>query len=179
MGAEHPRNISEELLCGIWEEVLKKEKIGSNDNFFEVGGHSLLATQVVSRIRGALGVELPLRVLFEASTVRELAVRVEQEKQQGKKIRIPELKAVAEAGRQPLSYAQQRLWFLDQLQPGKAGYNMPWAVRLLGPLRKEAVWWSVSEIVRRHEVMRTRFSRARRSSGAGGDGSRGSSTGRG
>ena len=155
---ERPGNVSEELLCGIWEEVLKKDQVGVNEDFFELGGHSLLATQVVSRIRGTLGVELPLRAMFEAATVRDLAERIEREKEQGKKVRIPELKkVVGEAGAKPLSYAQQRLWFLDQLEPGSAAYNMPWAVRLKGRLDKEAVWWSMGEIVRRHEVLRTRF----------------------
>jgi len=152
-----PRNIGEELLCGIWEEVLKRPQIGIDENFFDLGGHSLLATQVVARIRGAFSVEIPLRTLFESPTVGELVASIENEKRAGRRSQIPALRPVERSESLPLSYAAQRLWFLDQMEPGNATYNLPWAVRLKGRLNKEALWWSIAEILRRNEVMRTCF----------------------
>jgi amino acid adenylation domain-containing protein/FkbH-like protein len=152
-----PRTVTEELLCSIWEEVLKRERIGLHDNFFELGGHSLLATQVASRIRAAFAMEFPLRALFEAPTIAELAGRIEHEKQQRKAISRPALMPADRENPLPLSYAQQRLWFLHQLQPESAAYNMRWVVEFSGELDKEALWRSIDEIVRRHEILRTRF----------------------
>jgi acyl carrier protein len=152
-----PRNAEEEIVCGLWGEVLKQERVGIRANFFELGGHSLLATQLVSRIRAAFAVELPLRALFEAPTVAGLVERMEQERRLGLGLRIPPLGRGSREGGVPLSFAQQRLWFIDQLQPGSTAYNIPFAVRLSGELDREALKWSVGEIVRRHEALRTRF----------------------
>src|ERR1041385_114114 len=151
-----PRTAVEEVLAGIWSEVLGVEKIGIEDNFFELGGHSLLATQVVSRVREAFKVELPLSELFERATVGELASVVEANlrgsESAGEPIRVAPRSAAL-----PLSFAQQRLWFLDQLEPGTATYNIPIGIRLSGQLDVEALEQSISEVVRRHETLRTRF----------------------
>ena len=142
----------------MFAEVLKKKEVGREENFFTVGGHSLLATQVISRVRKVFGVELPLRALFEAPTVEELGERVRQARgESGSGGKGPELVAVERGGRMPLSYAQQRLWFLQQLEPESAAYNMAFGVRLRGELKREAVEWSLNELVKRHEVLRTRF----------------------
>ncbi|HEY0097017.1 MAG TPA: condensation domain-containing protein, partial [Archangium sp.] len=152
-----PRTPVEESLAGIWAQVLRVEKVGIHDGFFELGGHSLLATQVVSRVRSALQVELPLRALFEATTVAELAERVEEAVRAGSGVKAPPLVRVQRTGALPLSYAQQRLWFLEQLEPGSAAYNMPMAVRLLGELDVRALEKSFSALVERHEALRTTF----------------------
>jgi amino acid adenylation domain-containing protein len=156
---EAPRTPTEELVAGIYAEVLGRERIGAADSFFELGGHSLLATQVVSRLRETFGVELPLRRLFETPTVAGLAAAVEAARAQGTAL-APPIRPVDrdDSSRPlPLSYAQERLWFLDQLEPGSASYNLPAAVRLTGDLDETALGASLSEIVRRHEALRTTF----------------------
>jgi amino acid adenylation domain-containing protein len=151
-----PRTPVEEVLAGIWAEVLRLERVGVEENFFELGGHSLLATRVVSRVRQVFGVEVPLRALFEGPTVAELAGRVEEMRRAG----LPVLPPVVPAGRTealPLSFAQERLWFIDRMEPGSATYNVPAAWRLAGALDPAALERSLSEIVRRHEALRTVF----------------------
>ncbi|HEU4835901.1 MAG TPA: amino acid adenylation domain-containing protein, partial [Pyrinomonadaceae bacterium] len=152
-----PRTPVEELLAGIFAEVLKLERVGRDENFFELGGHSLLATQVVSRVQLAFVVELPLRALFETPTVAGLAGQIEQLRRAGNGVTVRRLQAVERSGKLPLSFAQQRLWFIDQLEPESAAYNIPAAVRLRGKLNVEALRRSFAEVVRRHEVLRTRF----------------------
>ncbi|HEY0727480.1 MAG TPA: condensation domain-containing protein, partial [Pyrinomonadaceae bacterium] len=147
----------EELLCGIWAEVLGIERVGLDDDFFELGGHSLLATQVVSRVRETCGVELALRELFESPTVRALALAVEAARRADDGGLAPPIVAVSRDRDLPLSFAQQRLWFLDQLEPQNPFYNIPAGVRLSGPLNVEALGHAVSELVNRHEVLRTSF----------------------
>jgi hypothetical protein len=127
------------------------------DNFFELGGHSLLATQVISRVRDAFGQEVALRSLFEQPTVVGLAREIEAGRGLGAELQAPALERVERAERLPLSYAQQRLWFLDQLEPNSSFYNVPAAVRLSGALNVEALQRTLSEVVRRHEVLRTHF----------------------
>ncbi|HEX5870375.1 MAG TPA: amino acid adenylation domain-containing protein, partial [Longimicrobium sp.] len=151
-----PRTPAEEVLAGIWAEVLRLERVGVEDGFFELGGHSLMATRVVSRIRDVFGIELPLRALFETPTVAELAARVEEMRREG----LPVLPPVVPAGRTdalPLSFAQERLWFMDRLEPGSAVYNTPMAWRLGGALDQAALERALGEIVRRHEALRTVF----------------------
>ena len=158
--SEPPHGKIETRLAQIWAEVLQLDRVGRHDNFFELGGHSLLATQVVARMSNGFGVEIALRRLFESPTVEELAVVVEQEvKGQGGVVK-PEsapLVRVPREGRMPLSYAQQRLWFLDQLMPGSGMYNIVGALRVRGELNLEALNKSLQELVRRHEVLRTRL----------------------
>ncbi|HEX8696794.1 MAG TPA: amino acid adenylation domain-containing protein, partial [Longimicrobium sp.] len=151
-----PRTPAEEVLAGIWAEVLRLERVGVRDNFFELGGHSLLATRVVSRIREVFGVELPLRALFEGPTTAEMAARVEEMRRAELPV-LPPVVPVERTGALPLSFAQERLWFIDQLEPGSAVYNIPMAWRLGGALDGAALERSLSEIVRRHESLRTTF----------------------
>ena len=153
-----PRNITEEIICGIWEELLKREPIGVARNFFELGGHSLLATQVVTRISDALHVDLPVRKLFEAPTIAELAHVIEPLRAAGDIEKIPPIVPVPHNQAIPLSFAQQRLWFLDQLQPGSAAYNIPLALRVTGSVRIDLLERVFAQLVTRHEVLRTTFS---------------------
>ena len=129
-----PRTPVEEMLAGIFGEVLGLERVGVEDNFFELGGHSLLATQVVSRVREALGVELPLRALFEAPTVRGSAERRWAERARGAERWCRGSRAWDGEGELPLSFAQQRLWFLEQLEGGRGLYNVAAGLRLKGDL---------------------------------------------
>ena len=152
-----PQTPFEEVLAGIWSNVLRTTRIGVNDNFFELGGHSLLAMQIVSRIREALGVEIPVRTIFEKQTLAMLAAEVEQLLYQGSSLQAPPVVRTSREGELPLSFAQQRMWFLNQLEPESHLYNMHTGVRLAGALNTEALEQTFSEIVRRHEVLRTSF----------------------
>ncbi|WP_442937952.1 amino acid adenylation domain-containing protein [Nostoc sp.] len=152
-----PRTPIEEMLTLLWAQVLKLELVGIYDNFFELGGHSLLATQLVSRIRNIFKVELPLRELFARSTVAELAQSIGQLQQQDLELSTPFITQRAENAQLPLSYAQQRLWFLDQFEPNSALYNIPLALRLVGTLNQVALEQSLHEIINRHEALRTNF----------------------
>jgi len=154
--SDKARTVVEEVLTGIWQEVLGLEQVGVGEQFFELGGHSLLATQVISRVREAFGIELPIRALFEAPTIEGLAERVESVRGEGSEL-APPIRPVLRHGAMPLSYAQQRLWFLDQLAPGNPAYNVTMAVRLRGRLNVKALKATFSEIVRRHEALRTVF----------------------
>ncbi len=170
-----PRNAAEAALAQIWAEVLGLEQVGVRDSFFELGGHSLLATQVVSRARAAFGVELPIRRLFEAPTIEELAAELGEPLaaatmapaavQPAPRLAAPPLvplpRPLPVDVELPLSFAQERLWFLDRLEPGSALYNMPGAVRLRGRLATAALEAAIGEIVRRHEVLRTGFAEGR------------------
>src|SRR5262249_11326144 len=158
MGAEQigPRTPDEEILCGIFAGVLNQEQVGVKDNFFELGGHSLLATQVISRAKTAFGVELPFIALFEAQTVVGLAERVRSLRGKGQVAASPMVRAAREDDL-PLSFAQQRLCFLDQLEPGNVTYNIAFGLRLSGELSRQALRKSVNEMVRRHETLRTSF----------------------
>ena len=153
-----PRSPAEEKIREIWSEVLRREKdtIGAEDNFFELGGHSLLATQVISRLRRALNVELPLRTLFEAPTIGELAKEAESIAAAGQPETPPMVKVPRDRPL-PLSFAQQRLWVLDRIEPQNSLYNIPRAIRLRGNLNRRALADSLEEIARRHESQRTTF----------------------
>ncbi|HEY9422995.1 MAG TPA: amino acid adenylation domain-containing protein, partial [Thermoanaerobaculia bacterium] len=154
-GAE-PRTPAEELLAGIFAEVLGLERVGVEDDFFDLGGYSLTATRLVSRIREVFGRELPLRLIFESPTVAKLAERIASLRE-GQV--APPIQPVPRGPGLPLSFAQQRLWLIDQLEPGSAAYNVPAAVRLEGDLDPAALEAALSEIVRRHEALRTTFER--------------------
>lgn len=153
-----PRTPAEELLVSIWGGILGLQKISANANFFDLGGHSLLATRVMSRIREIFQVELPIQTLFETEDLAALAEAITRAQAGENATAAPAIVPVTREGDLPLSYAQQRLWFLDQLEPGSLYYNIPTAVRLSGTLDIEAVKSSLSEIIHRHESMRTRFS---------------------
>ncbi|HXO40624.1 MAG TPA: condensation domain-containing protein, partial [Thermoanaerobaculia bacterium] len=160
-GPDHPLV---ELLAGIWAEVLGREELpGPHDNFFELGGHSLLVTRVVSRVRAALGIELPVRALFAAPTVASLAavlagVMAAAATEGGGSVPEPPaapIEPMVDRSGLPLSFAQQRLWLLDRLEPGSAAYNLPIALRVEGALDAVSLQRALGEVVRRHEVLRT------------------------
>lgn len=152
-----PRTPAEELIADLWSQVLNVEKVGAYDSFFDLGGHSLLATQLISRLRDVFQVELPLRTIFETPTVATLAQHIERAKLSDTGVQAPPIKKVSRDKPLPLSFAQQRLWFMDQLEPASPLYNIPDAVRLTGNLNIEALKQSLSEIVQRHEILRTSF----------------------
>ena len=153
-----PRTPTEEVIAGIWIEILNLQRLGVNDNFFDLGGHSLLATQVISRITKTFQIPLPVRALFDAPTVVELAACIEAARQEAPDALLPPLEAMATPGAQPLSFAQERLWLLDQLAPGNPTYNLPAALRLRGQLDLAALERSWLAIIRRHASLRTTFS---------------------
>ena len=153
----------EEAVCALFAEVLGRSAVGVHDDFFACGGHSLLATRLVARIRDALQVELPLRVIFTAPTPAGIAVALAEVQGSGR-LRVPDISRYGQhAGMTladtpaPLSAMQQRLWFLDRLQPGSRAYHLPWAVRLRGSLDRRALQAAVDALVARHAVLRTRF----------------------
>lgn len=153
-----PRTQTEEILASMWAEVLGLTRVGVHDNFFDLGGHSLLATQIVSRLRRVLQVEVELRRLFEAPTVAELAQSIEALRGGNAGPKAPPIvRAERRSEELPLSFAQQRLWFIDQLAPGTTAYNIPLALRVRGRLNVAAFEQTLNEIVRRHEVLRTTF----------------------
>src|SRR5690606_12809507 len=152
-----PRTPVEGGLAAIYASVLKVERVGAYDSFFALGGHSLLATQPVSRVRETFQADWPLRTLFEAPTVAELASRVEQALREDAGLGAPPLAPGGFAGDPPGSLARARLWCLAQLAPGNLFYNIPLAVRLSGPPDVDALRRSVQESVRRHEALRRTF----------------------
>ncbi|MFL6336447.1 MAG: amino acid adenylation domain-containing protein, partial [Pyrinomonadaceae bacterium] len=151
------RNLVEEMLVGVWLQVLGAERVGAEDNFFELGGHSLLATQLISQVRAAFGVELPLRAVFESPTLAALAVKVESLRREASGLARSPITPVGRDRELPLSFAQQRLWFLYNLEPEGCAYLIPVAYRLRGPLDVTALGLSINEVVRRHEVLRASF----------------------
>ncbi len=153
-------NPGEQLLAGIWCEVLGVERVGRDDDFFQLGGHSLLATQVVSRVRELFEVEVPLQRLFDAPTVAGLAAALEPLRAEGRAVAPPVVPVAREAAGMPLSFAQERLWFLDQLEPGTAAYNVPAAVRLSGGVDAARLERALNAVAARHEALRTTFAPA-------------------
>ena len=149
-----PRSPIEEALVTIWQNLLNAPQVGIEDNFFELGGHSLLATQMVSRVRQTLNVELPLRALFEAGTIADLAKVVTQA--QDTPI-APAIEVVDSADAKPLSFSQQRLWVLDQLEPNLAAYHIPAVVRLKGTLQTDTLQAAFNQLLARHDALRTTF----------------------
>jgi amino acid adenylation domain-containing protein/non-ribosomal peptide synthase protein (TIGR01720 family) len=153
-----PRTVVEEMLSAIWCDVLQgAPQPGIDDNFFDCGGHSLIAAQLMARIVDAFSIELPLRTLFEAPTIRTLAQRVEKARHQGEGLAVPPLTRRPRPSPLPLSYAQEPLWFLDQVGLVGPAYNMAGALRLDGCLDAAALAQSFGDVVRRHENLRTRF----------------------
>ncbi len=168
-GRVEPRGDLERIVAAIWEEVLGSGPVGAADDFFLLGGHSLKATEVVSRLRRALRLELPIRALFEAPTVAELALEIERRMGLERGPEPPPLVPVPRAAgggadselRLPLSFAQQRLWLLDQLAPGLAIYNIPFVLEIAGPLSPAALAAALSRAVLRHEPLRTTYGAVR------------------
>src|SRR5690242_1425544 len=134
---EPPANTMEETVSAIWSKLLAIDKVGRNDNFFLMGGHSLLATQMLARVRDTYNVELPLKALFESPVLGSFAEKIESRRNSGAVIERPTPRL--HGNTLPLSYAQQRLWFIDQLEPGSALYNVPQMYRMQGALKVEAV----------------------------------------
>lgn len=154
---EAPTTPTQDLVTGIWSEVLGTDRVGRHDNFFDLGGHSLLATRVMSRVRAAFQLELPLRSLFDFPTVEEFGAAIDRAVAQDAGGLAPPIVPVARTERLPLSFAQQRLWFLSQMDPESGAYNLPFALRLEGSLNHAALEESFAELVRRHETLRTTF----------------------
>ncbi len=154
------RSPAEELLAGVWADLLGVPGVASHDSFFALGGHSLLATRMISRVRAVLGVELPIRAVFEEPTLAGFAAWTERALQEDlgeNGASLPPLVAVPRDRPLPLSFSQQRLWFIDQLEPENVPYNVRGGVRLEGSLDVAALAAALSGIVRRHEVLRTTF----------------------
>ncbi|MEO7327241.1 MAG: amino acid adenylation domain-containing protein, partial [Minicystis sp.] len=154
-----PRGPVEEALAGIFAEILHLpvEQVGAHDGFFELGGHSLLGTQVVSRVRAAFRIELPLRALFEHPTPAGLATQVDLVLRAGQGLDLPPLTRASREGQLPLSFAQERLWFLNQLEPDDPSYVIPLGLRLRGPLDRAALQRTLAALCARHETIRTNF----------------------
>jgi amino acid adenylation domain-containing protein len=155
---EEPRTATERVLAELWAQILGVERVGVHDDFFERGGHSLLAAQMVGRVRELLGADIKLRSLFLSPVLADFAVTIDQHRQQPGSVAASEAVPLVDRSHPlELSFAQQRLWFIDQLEPGSAAYNIPVAVRLEGRLDTDALEKSLHEIVRRHEILRTRY----------------------
>ena len=157
---EAPRDGNEEELAAVWQRILRLDRVGIHDSFFDLGGDSLLATQLISSVNEAFAVELTLRSVFEAPTVAELAreiARLLSGPEAGGRDRLPPIVRSEREGARPLSFAQRRLWLVEQLSPGTPAYNVPSAVLLAGLLDVPALARALEEIVRRHDSLRTRF----------------------
>jgi amino acid adenylation domain-containing protein len=151
------RNLTEEVLAGLWAEILGLPRVGVEESFFELGGHSLSATQMASRVRLVFGVELALRTLFDHPTIAALAERIDSERRSGQGLAAPPLTLIERGRDLPLSFSQQRLWFIQQFEPGNTTYNIACGARLLGPLDRAVLAAALDEVVRRHEALRTSF----------------------
>lgn len=149
-----PRDEVEELLCEIWQDVLNIEEVGVLDDFFLLGGHSLLGTQMISQVRERLGIETTVRLLFERPTLEGFASGIQELLEE---IVIPDLEKVDRSQTIPLSFSQQRLWFIEQLTGSSLQYNLPTVLRLKGSLNLIAMNQALTAIVDRHEVLRTHF----------------------
>ncbi|WP_345344629.1 amino acid adenylation domain-containing protein, partial [Rhodococcus olei] len=147
-----PATPAEETVAAVFADVLGVERVGADDDFFELGGNSLIATQVVARVGAALDTTVPVRVLFEASTVGALAAWAQTHAGAGRRV---ELGSIARPDALPLSLAQQRMWFLNRFDTESTVYNIPMAMRLTGDLDVDALAAAVADVVARHDVLRT------------------------
>jgi len=155
--AAKPTNPIEEIIADIWSEILSLDSVGIHDNFFEIGGHSLIATRIVSRLRRIFNIELSVRRIFESPTISELSTCVQSTRNRDDIPVIPSITPISRTSDIPLSFAQQRLWFLDTLEGKNATYNMPAAIRLKGSPDLRTIRRAFNEITRRHEILRTVF----------------------
>ncbi|MFE0176202.1 amino acid adenylation domain-containing protein [Streptomyces sp. NPDC059002] len=151
-----PRNSHEETLCSLFSELLGLERVGIDDNFFELGGHSLLATRLINRARAELGIEIPIRKIFDLPTVAALAAWSE-ESAAPRRLRFAHRDRTRADGVTPLSFAQRRMWLLHQLEGGAETYNISPAFRLTGPLDQDALVAAIRDVVDRHEILRTTY----------------------
>ena len=156
-GIEAPRSETERQLLALWRELLARETIGVHDNFFESGGHSLIATQLVARIRTRLAADLPLRTVFEQPTIAGQAVAVDAARAGAAAHRESPIDAVLRHQPLPLSYSQQRMWLVQQMDPQGSAYNMPFAARVAGAIDVHALREALAALARRHEALRTGF----------------------
>ncbi|MBE7150062.1 amino acid adenylation domain-containing protein [Bacillus mycoides] len=154
----NPSTVIEKSVYEIWKSLLEREYFGIHDNFFELGGHSLLATKLLNQIRKDFGINLSLRTVFEAATIFELSKVIEQQLSMDKITPNAKIPAVHRNKELPLTFAQQRMWFLEAMQPGSSLYIIPTAIELNGKLDKEALKYSIESIITRHEALRTTFS---------------------
>ncbi|MFN8008648.1 MAG: amino acid adenylation domain-containing protein [Terriglobia bacterium] len=152
-----PKTEVEKTITAVWQELLGLDRIGIYDNFFELGGHSLLATQVISRLQKRFGVQFTLHSFFAAPTIESIATAVDSALRKGKKDQAQPIGTVSRGQDLPLSYAQERVWFMDQFEPDSAFYNIPAALRLKGPLQFSLLERSLQGIIQRHEALRTTF----------------------
>src|SRR5947209_3677081 len=152
-----PRGGTEEVLAELWRELLPGQAVGVHDNFFDLGGHSLSASRLIARVRHLFGIELPLRTLFEEPTMAGLAERIERVLRAGQAAEDAPLRRANRGEDLPASFAQERLWFLEQLEPGSGAYSVPIGIRISGHLDAPALGLALNEVVRRHEVLRTTF----------------------
>ena len=155
-----PRNLVEDILAKIWGELLNLETVGIHDNFLDLGGHSLLAAQALSRVRDTLHVELPLTAFFETPTVAGLAERIGAADRAGGGPPADAPKPLARGPQLPLSFAQERMWFIEQLEPNSPVHNIPAVFRLTGSLNVAVLEKSLNALVERHEVLRSSFAAA-------------------
>jgi amino acid adenylation domain-containing protein len=153
-----PRNSTEEVLAGIWGDLLEVEEVGIFSNFFDLGGHSLLAGRVLARVANVFGVSLPIRALFEASTVEALARRIDEARATQSTEPRPEISRVERDGPKAISILQEHVLRIERELPGLPQFNLPFAYRLHGPLNIPALERSLVEVVRRHDSLRTGFS---------------------
>jgi amino acid adenylation domain-containing protein len=152
-----PRNEWEGLLATIWANVLSRDRVSVDDNFFALGGHSLTAIRIASKVQEAFGIEFPIRLLFEKPTIAELCEAVQACAQRVPTRGFAAVSPRSHDSRVPMSFAQQRLWFLDRLAPAEPFYNLPEALRLRGTLDLAALDAALAEVLRRHSVLRTTF----------------------
>ncbi|TDF41789.1 amino acid adenylation domain-containing protein [Alteromonadaceae bacterium M269] len=160
-----PESDNEKILCDIWQTLLGKPQISVHDNFFELGGHSLLATRIIARIKSVLGIDLSLRRLFEAPTISELALVLDElaqgdnsdEQQSQFNQQLPPISVNEERAHYPLAFAQHRLWFLHQMDGADRAYNIPVGVRLKGQVEQPLIHQAMTQIFERHEALRTVF----------------------
>ncbi len=151
-----PQTDTERILAGIWAELLERESVGRDQDFFMLGGHSLLATRVASRIREQFSRNLSIRMLFEHTTIAELAMILDADKEREQED-LDRITPTPDQPAFPLSFAQKRLWVLDQLEGDEATYNMASSLALRGPLSSSALFYAMARIIARHETLRTRF----------------------